>query len=396
MSLTRRSLIQTAAGSIAASTLPLPAISSARQTPAPKIASPIADTPGREDRILAAMEAHGIPGAIILLDSPETGLWKSALGVADIETGEPMTTDMHMRIGSITKTFTATMILQLVDQDTLAMDDTLAALLPDQADLPNAESITLRHLLAMQSGLPEYVGLEGILDAGPDDTRTDDDIIALIRDMDAEFSPGERSMYSNTNYILLGMIAEAVTGSPWQELIQTGIIDAAGLAETSVPTGTTLPEPSPRGYVYDLDLLIAESPSATPDPQATPTDMTEINPAISGAAGNMISTVDDLQTWMRVLQDGSLLSPELQADRLDFSDEGVIESASGGMSYGLGLFQKNGAIGHDGGINGFRSSMLTWPETETTLIILTNVIPARDGQDPAAIVSNAVLGQDPA
>ncbi len=121
--------------------------------------------------------------------------------------------------------------------------------------------------------------------------------------------------------------------------------------------------------------------------------MTRINPYFPGAAGNMISTVDDLATWIRVLLDGSLLSPELQADRLDFSDEGIIGNGENGMAYGLGLTKVQDAIGHDGGITGFRSSMLAVPETGEILITLANVIPTRDGGDPAAVLMNALLGE---
>ena len=390
MSISRRTLIQ----SSAASALALPSLASARHQATPQNATPVADAADREARLLAAMEEHGIPGAVVLLDSPETGLWKTALGVADLETGEPMTVDMHMRIASITKTFTSTMILQLVDQGTIAMDDTLAALLPSQAGLPNADAITLRHLLTMQSGLPDYVSMENVLDGDPHATMTDEDVIGLIDGMDARFSPGQQSEYSNTNYILLGMIAREVTGTPWAELVQTGILDEVGLEHTSIPTGPELPDPSPRGYVYDMALLQTGTPSATPAPDALPTDMTLMNPTLPGAAGNMISTVDDLYTWMGVLLEGSLLSPELQADRLDFSDEGVIESPIGGMPYGLGLTQIMGAIGHDGGITGFRSSMLAVPETGETLITLANVIPTRDGQDPAEILMHALLADE--
>lgn len=393
MSLSRRTFLTSSTAGAAA--VAIPSLAFARQQATPAGATPVVDPADLEARVLAAMEQHGIPGAIVLYDAPETGIWKAALGVANIETGEPMTTDMHMRIASITKTFTSTMILQLVDQGALAMDDTLASLLPSQASLPNADAITLRHLLTMQSGLPDYVSASAVLEEDPSADVTDEDLVALVADMDAEFAPGEDTRYSNTNYILLGMIATEVTGTPWAEIIQASILDEVGLANTLVPTGPELPAPSPRGYAYDLQYVLTGTPSATPMTGATlePTDVTLMNPGTPGAAGNMISTVDDLYTWMGALMDGSLLSPELQADRMDFSDERSMESPIGKQSYGLGLTQAAGAIGHDGGITGFRSSMQFWPDTGTTLITLANVIPTRDSQDPAAILISAVLGE---
>jgi D-alanyl-D-alanine carboxypeptidase len=388
MSISRRTFLtsSTAGAVLAAMTLPSLAVANQMETP-------ITDASDREERLLSAMEQHGIPGAIVLLDSPETGLWKTALGVANLETGEPMTVDMHMRIGSITKTFSSTMILQLVDQGALAMDDTLATLLPSYRSLPNADTITLRHLLTMQSGLPDFINMSGVLDADPYATKTDHQMISLIETMNAEFSPGENSKYSNTNYILLGMIAREVTGTPWAELVQTGILDQVGLANTMIPTGPELPHPAPRGYDYGMMELTTGAPSATSAPEREPVDMTLSNPFSSGAAGNMISTVDDLHTWMGVLLDGSLLSPTLQDDRMDFSDEGFIGSPIGGMTYGLGLALKDGAVGHDGGIPGFRSVMGYLPERESTVIIMTNVVPTRDGQDPVPILMEAVLGE---
>ncbi len=389
MSISRRNFLLASAASAAT----IPSLTSARHQATPTTATPVADAADREARVLAAMEQHGIPGAIVLYESPEIGTWSSAFGVANLETGDPMTVDMHMRIASITKTFTSTMILQLVDQGALAFDDTLATLLPSQAGLPNADTITLRHLLTMQSGLPDYVTPETVFGGDPDATITDEEIVGMIDGMDANFAPGQQSEYSNTNYILLGMIANEVTGTPWPELIQTSVLDEVGLAHTSIPTSPDLPDPSPRGYVYEAAFLQSGTPSATPDVDAVPTDMTRINPYFPGAAGNMISTVDDLATWIRVLLDGSLLSPELQADRLDFSDEGIIGDAESGMAYGLGLTKVQDAIGHDGGITGFRSSMLAVPETGEILITLASVIPTRDGGDPAAVLMNALLGE---
>src|SRR5690606_12683394 len=165
MSISRRSFISssTTAATVAA-------VSTRRGNAQDATPSPVAGDPTREERVLAVMEKHNIPGAIVLHESPETGRWTAALGVADLETGKPMTTDTSMRIGSITKAFTATMILQPVDQGALALDDTLATLLPSQSGLPNADAITLRHLLTMQSGIPDYINMEGVLTADPYET----------------------------------------------------------------------------------------------------------------------------------------------------------------------------------------------------------------------------------
>ncbi|HWV23027.1 MAG TPA: serine hydrolase domain-containing protein [Thermomicrobiales bacterium] len=402
MPVTRRSLITTTAAGIAAYPLTLPVIASAKQS-SPASATPVADQSDLESRLNTAMDAHRIPGAIVLIDSPETGTWSAALGAANIETGEPMTTDMYMRIASITKTFTSTMILQLVDQGALTLDDTLASLLPDQADLPNADTITVRHLLTMQSGLPDYVGTNEVLAASMDPAKVDEDytaaeLLEYIKGEPALFGPGEMGMYSNTNYLILGAIADEVTGSSWQELIQTGILDELGLAQTMIPGGPDIPTPSPRGYFYatepatpaaspEAGVISATPVSATANPG--PIDVTRINTSIPASAGAMISTVTDLLTWMTAIRDGALLSPELHEARMSFTDAADLAPD---MKYGLGIVQVNGAIGHDGGIEGFRSSMFYVPDSETTIITLANVIPAEDGSDPAGILMETLVG----
>lgn len=406
MTMSRRTFMTSSATGLVASALAAPTLISANQTASPASATPSTINPDIDDVLLAAMEEHGIPGALVLVDSPETGKWSSALGVADISSGAPMTTDMHMRIGSITKTFTSTMVLQLIDQGALTLSDTLASLDPDLDFLQNADAITIRHLLSMQSGLPDYVQTDPVVEASvnpdPDRVYTPDELLGYIADVPAEFTPGEDGMYSNTNYLVLSVVAEHLTGTPWRELIQTGILDEVGLADTSLPETPALPDPAPRGYAYALkDALTATSQgtpvlmtpeSATPVATDAPVDVTAISPSLSNAAGSMVSTLDDLYTWMSTLLEGTLLSPDLQADRMDFSDETDIQGAVATMKYGLGISDVNGAIGHDGGIEGFRSSMFSTPETGTTIITLANILPTRDGSDPAAVLMEAALG----
>lgn len=398
MPLTRRSLLTTTAAGAAVSALAHPTLPVRGQRATPQ--------PGSldlESALLATIEEHDIPGALALVDSPDAGVRMAAVGVANLETGEPMTTDMHLRIGSITKTFTATMILQLVDQGAMALDDTLADLLPGLSDLPNADTTTIRQLLTMQSGLPDYLttneALEASLSPDVDHAYPPDELLGYIADEPAVFAPGEKGMYSNTNYLVLSMVAEHLTGTPWQELIRTGILDEVGLEHTSVPETSTLPDPSPRGYAFPSDLTGPESTLAGATPESAqpiapdgPFDLTEINPSIPGPAGSMISTLTDLHTWMSVLREGSLLSPDLQKERLDLAKGIRVQGAVGEMTYGLGITEVDGMIGHGGGLSGFRATMYHAPDTETTIVTMTNVLPARGGSDPAGVLMGTITG----
>lgn len=385
MNLSRRSLISASSAGVVASALSIPAITRASQTPSPDTATPSAGEANIEATLRATIDEHDIPGAIVLVASPELGHLTTAVGVANLETGAPMTVDMHMRIGSITKTFTATMVLQLVDQGALALDDTLAALYPELASLPNADSMTVRHLLAMQSGVvdPE---IETEVTPGPNGF-TPEEILELMANTPAAFAPGEEGMYANLNYLILGMVAEHVTGTPWRDLIQTGILDEAGLVDTSIPETVELPSPSPRGYVFRHPVP-QPAGSATPAATAGPKDVTELDPSTLGASGSMVSTAHDLNKWMSTLIEGTLLSSESHAAQFDVSNAKKFD----GITYGLGIGNVDGLVGHVGGIEGFSSSMFHVPDRETTIVTLANVYPAREGGDPSFALMEAILG----
>lgn len=188
----------------------------------------------------------GFPGAIALLSTPGRETWIASFGTSDRATNAPMTADMHTRVGSITKMFTATLVLQLMDAGSLSLDDTLAVRLPSAADLPHAESITLRHLLNMRSGIYNYTEdgeAFAKLFASTDSVWTHEELIDIARAHDAYFEPGAEFHYSNTNYILLEMIIERVTERPFGELLQERLLTPLGLSGTVLPSSPSMPEP---------------------------------------------------------------------------------------------------------------------------------------------------------
>jgi D-alanyl-D-alanine carboxypeptidase len=343
-------------------------------------ATPVATT--LEDAVIARMEALSIPGANVLLDGPETGIWSAGFGVSDLEQQTPMRPDMHMRIGSVTKTMTATVVLQLVDEGVFTLDDTLAGLLPNVArSIPHAEGITVRHLLSMRSGIFNVVKDESFFPqvlADPTRPWTPEEMIALVATHDPEFAPGTDFSYSNTNFVLLGMIVEDRTEQPIAEVLDRRLFTPLGMVRTSLPDDATLPEPFSHGYITD--------PRSDAGALA---DFTVFNATAAWAAGGVVSTVGDLHLWLKALVDGSLLSDELQRERLDFIPV-KRDPGEPSYGYGLGIANLDGQIGHDGSVLGFNSLAVYRPETAESTIVLANLDPTRDVEEAAIEIARTI------
>jgi D-alanyl-D-alanine carboxypeptidase len=316
-------------------------------------------------RIVAQHLAQGaIPGALVGVWVPGRGTWVAAMGIGDLTTAVPITTADHVRIASITKTFTGTVVLQLVAEGQLALDDTLAAFVPDMA---NGEQITIRQLLNMTAGIFDYVAdpvFASAYQADPAIALSHEQALALMRQHPADFAPGTQVHYANSNTYLLGLIIEQVTGQSAGEAISERIIDPLGLTGTSFPTTPDLPTPYAHGY-------------EAPAPGDALRDVTRSNPAVPWTAGAMISTLADLRTWARALANGTLLSSALQRERLHGNP---MPGARPGIDlrYGLGVVTVNGLIGHSGGIAGYGSWMLHDPDADATLVIVVTRTEAAD------------------
>jgi D-alanyl-D-alanine carboxypeptidase len=291
-----------------------------------------------------------------------------------------MTSDLHMRIGSITKTMTATVVLQLVDEGALELDDTLATLLPDLTTIPYAEQITVRHLLSMKSGVFDCLKDESFFPqvlADPTRPWTPHEIIALAARHEPDFAPGEDIAYSNTGYILLGLIAERRTREPIGAAFERRLFAPLGMRHTSLPDDAVLPEPFAHGYVAD------------PRKNGELADLTALNATVAWAAGGIVSTIGDLHTWLKTLVGCSLLSAELQRERLTFTpfkrNPGVPP-----FGYGLGIADLDGQIGHDGSILGFRSLAVYRPESRESTVILANLDPTGDSKDATEAIAEAI------
>lgn len=314
----------------------------------------------------------GIPGVIVGLWMPGKGSYVRATGVADTATGEPMTVGPYLRIGSETKTFTVTALLQLVDDQRIRLDDPISRYVHG---VPNGHHITLRQLAEMRSGLFPYTAdadFNQALLSDPQRYFTPHEVLGYGFNHPNTAAPGTRFEYSNTNLVLLGLVIEKVTGHPLADVIDHRVLRPAGLHDTLFPHGAEFPEAHPHGYT-DQTLSGAVG------------DATDWNPSWAWAAGAMISNLHDLRRWADVVATGKLLSPQTQAQRLK-----TLPTGFPGTTYGLGIFETNGWIGHNGSIPGYESVTVYLPAQKATLVIMINTDITTQGQEPSTLLARAI------
>lgn len=342
-------------------------------TPEPVMAPALAER--LDAAITGAMDAGAIPGAMVGVWSPE-GEYLKAFGVADKASGTPMETGFYHRIGSVTKTFTGTAVLQLAGEGKLGLDDPIAAYIEG---VPGGATITVRDLAGMRSGLVDYTKTAGFEAAVAADPRADFTPQQLLGWAFAEAPvspPGREVDYCNTNYVLLGLLVEKVSGKSFGDYLSAAILGPLGMSDTSFPTGTQFPEPHARGYTEPLE------------DTGPPVDASGWSASFTWAAGAMVSTLDDMRTWLPALANGTLVKPELQEQRMRTYPEA---GAPADFGYGLGIFTVAGWIGHNGSVPGYQTVALYLPERETTLLVMINTDVGVPGVgDPSGILTSAI------
>ncbi|WP_461028830.1 serine hydrolase domain-containing protein, partial [Streptomyces sparsus] len=301
---------------------------------------------------LERLVAGGIPVAEALTTTA-TGSWFDHAGVADLRTGRARQVADHFRAGSITKTFVATVLLQLEAEGALDLDDTVERWLPGLLDANgfDGRKTTVRHLLQHTSGLPDYTADREVLHhltTGFDQhryrTRTARQLIGTALRHRPDFPPGTGWSYSNTGYLVAGLVIEQATGRSWADEVRSRIIGPLRLTGTSLPgTRTTLPGPHPVAY---------SAPGAD-TAGGGPRDVTLLNPSWAGAAGEIVSTVTDLNRFYRALLRGELLPDAQQSAMFD----SVPLDPAGTAGYGLGVESRTLSCGttvwgHAGDIHG--------------------------------------------
>ncbi len=304
------------------------------------------------------MVRNGAPAVSAVIQGPGGRIERYSAGLANVRSGIPESTANDFRIGSVTKTFVATAILQLVADGKLKLTDTVQKWFPGL--VPGGGQITIRELLNHTSGiadycsLPKYPTLCSPRGSAMTKTWTQRQLVKLGATAPRPFKPGTDWQYSNTGYVLLGMIIERVTGQTLERTLQSRILRPLGLTRTEFPTTTAMPAPFSHGYDVSAN-------------GNWPLDLTFTTPTIAWGAGAMVSTVGNLATFMRAVLGGRLITRSLLAQM----KQPTPNSLSGGKyslgaefgSYGYGLIHYTwgsacGVYGNTGDFPGYNTVAL--------------------------------------
>ncbi|PEU68305.1 alkaline D-peptidase [Bacillus cereus] len=313
-----------------------------------------------EQVIDKAADAKNIPGVIVTVKNGETS-WAYASGEGNIERNHKVDADSAFRIGSTTKTFVATVVLQLAGEKKLSLDDTVEKWLPGliKGKGYDGSKITIRQLLNHTSGIADYLtpDLKEKLIENPSENYTAEQLISRA----LQLEPVKGWSYSNTNMVIIGLIIQKVTGESYAEQIQKRIINPLSLKETVLPgSSMDIPKKNARGYLNTGDKLV---------------DITLFNPSFANASGEMISTGEDMTTFFRALLGGKLLTPEMQKEMVTHT----VDTPLG--KYGLGIHATKlpdgtEVWGHGGGIPGFTNFAGGTKDGQHVISININVLGA--------------------
>lgn len=317
------------------------------------------------------------PGAVLLISSPDSGTISVAAGLADKEENVPMNITDSFRLASMSKTFLAVTVLKLVEDKQLSLDDNIADLLPDSVDadrIPNGNTVTVKQLLQMRSGIPNYTDYDAyseLIDSMADKEWTPEECIKIIYDKKPNFKPGTAYEYSNTNYLLLQLIIENVTGESYAQSVKEYILTPLHLKNTYIEGQESDDNHylSTHGYTLEDDKVV---------------DVTNYDDGFGLADGGMISTAEDINLFVHaLLKNKTLLPPKYLKMMLTFPDD---------YGFGIGREEIEGemAWSHNGASSGYQGQYYYFPERQLTVVILTNYFDSDIIEDIASQTLNAI------
>jgi D-alanyl-D-alanine carboxypeptidase len=352
-----------------------------------------------------AVKEMRVPGAIVAIRTPQ-GNYTVAVGTTELGKQTPPDANTHFRIASNSKTMTAALVVLLAQDGKLKFSDPVSDYVPD---VPNGADITVADLLKMRSGLYNYTNapeLAAQLDADPAKPWTSQEALAIAFAHPANAAPNTEYEYNNTNYALLGMIAEKAGGRPLSEQLHDRLFGPLALQQTLLPApyDTAIPAPYSHGYMYGGaayamvdDPYPADLKAAGRAGTLKPIDYTNENPSYAHAAGSAISSADNLAAWMRALVSGKVFNADYQQQWLD-SLQVEDPSNPGGQKYGYGItyqrFSPTAAMYYHGGeMPGFNSFMGYDPDADVSLVIWTNLTISLDDKTTAQALLPTVLDE---
>jgi D-alanyl-D-alanine carboxypeptidase len=300
--------------------------------------------------------ATPVPGALVGVWDGSGGSYVRGFGEADMATHRPMMPADHFRIGSNTKTFVISVLLQLVDEGKLTLDDPLGRFALG-VTIPDAEHITVRQLCQMRSGLfeaydtPELAKIDN--PAGMKfDART---LIGDAVKQKPYFAPGAAYHYSNTNYLILGLLIETLTKDTVGNQIGKRLLKPFALTQTFYPDTEAMPEPWAHGYGLTKDNQWEDVSNTVPV-------------SLTGAAGNMISDMNDMRRWVKLYVTGKTCSAASHRALTD-----CVPTGEGNVAFGLGLGCSAGWSGYTGGLPGYNTANYYFPPRDITIVAWVDV-----------------------
>jgi D-alanyl-D-alanine carboxypeptidase len=324
-------------------------------------------------------ERYGIPGISVAIVLPDGATWSGTSGFADVADKAPVTRSTSFAIASVSKTFTAALILALAEEGRIDLDAPVRQYLPTFKKV--STKVKVRNLLDHTSGLRDYFfhpSIDHLLLSRPD--RRWDAAMAMKYVGKPYSEPGKSWHYSNTNYLVLGVLAETVAKEPLADQVRTRFLEPLGLDHTWYQPEDTAPPDVAHGYRF--------ASASTAAPAIDLSDGTPLVPFTSvvtaaGGAGGFASTARDLAHWAHYLYGGEVLRPEYLAAMTDVARTTALRSAIP-YGYGAQVVEIDGlkTVGHSGRLLGFRSAVRYLPDQGVSIAVLTN----QSRQDPGAIV----------
>jgi D-alanyl-D-alanine carboxypeptidase len=345
-----------------------------------------------------------VPGYLVLLRSPQ-GEFVAASGTTKLGEKSLPVADTRFRIGSITKTMTSAATLLLAQEGKLSLDDPVTKYIPS---VPNGDNISIAQLLEMRSGLYSFTDSPAITSSLNDDPTKvwkPQQLLDIAFAQPPNFAPGAEYEYNNTNYVLLGLIAELLYGQPIATVFEERFFKPLGMTDTSFPPAASnaIPEPFSHGYMYGgAATVMTGAPPYTPAMAAEaragtlqPKDYTGVNHSFAFAAGAVISTAADLATWMQALSGGKVFNAEYQ--RIWQDSPKIINPANSYNWYGYGIDQLRWGQHvldlHGGQTTGYNAEAAHDPATDMTLVIWGNLTMSLGNKYTAELLTLKVLDQ---
>jgi D-alanyl-D-alanine carboxypeptidase len=306
------------------------------------------------DRMLEAAYPKGEPGAAAIVVRDGRTVLRKGYGLANVELGVPIAPEMVFRIGSVTKQFTAAAVMQLVEAGKVALDDPLTKFLPDYP--VRGHLVTVEHLLTHTSGIHSYTSMPEFWQTQALDSSLDE-LITVFKNEPFDFDPGEKWLYNNSGYVLLGAIVEKASGMKYADYMAQHVFEPLGLKHTTYGSVEPILPGRVEGYEKEGETL---------------KNARYLGMSKPFSAGALVSNVDDLAAWNTALEAGRVVS-RASLDRMQ-TPYRLKDGSDTGYGYGLSLYDEQGShvVTHGGGINGFLCSALRLPADRVFVAVLTN------------------------